>query len=125
MRECSARSFSVRFALIAAAILIPALIVFLPAIAFDVDGATQKRPLDLPSGGLGSDGDEEDRPEIIIFYGGQYESDAFFWCLDKSGSMSGSQIQTLQEQDAIDEEVQTAVRGLRQTLRWCASKLGD
>jgi len=45
------------------------------------------RPLDLPSGGGGFADGEEDAPETIIFYGMDYEGDAFFWCLDKSGSM--------------------------------------
>lgn len=47
----------------------------------------RSRPLDLPSGGGGSADDEEDAPETILFYGNGYEGDAFFWCLDKSGSM--------------------------------------
>ena len=46
-----------------------------------------RRPLDLPSGGKGSDADEEDAPKTISFYGGEYEGDGFFWCLDKSCSM--------------------------------------
>ncbi len=45
------------------------------------------RPLDMPSGGGGNADDDEDSPETIIFYGMNYEGDAFFWCLDKSGSM--------------------------------------
>ena len=51
------------------------------------DGSGAKRPLDLPSGGKGGDEDEEDAPETISFYGGEYEGDGFFWCLDKSCSM--------------------------------------
>ncbi len=51
------------------------------------DSQPTRRPLDLPSGGSGSDGDEEDAPETITFYGGEYEGDGFFWCLDKSCSM--------------------------------------
>jgi hypothetical protein len=47
-----------------------------------------RRPLDLPSGGAGDGDDEEDAPETINFWGGEYEGDAFFWCLDKSCSMS-------------------------------------
>lgn len=55
-----------------------------------------KRPLDLPSGGLGGEDDEEDGPEVISFYGAQFEADAFFWCLDKSGSMAwGGRINVL------------------------------
>lgn len=46
-----------------------------------------RRPLDLPSGGTGDDEDEEDAPETITFYGGEYEGDGFFWTLDKSCSM--------------------------------------
>ena len=45
------------------------------------------RPLDMPSGGGGAGDAEEDAPETIVFYGMAYEGDAFFWCLDKSGSM--------------------------------------
>ena len=45
-----------------------------------------RQPLDLPSGGGRAD-DEEDTAEAIHFYGAEYEGDAFFWCLDKSGSM--------------------------------------
>ena len=60
------------------------------------DGTGLKRPLDLPSGGQGGEDDEEDGPEIISFYGSQFEGDAFFWCLDKSGSMAwGGRINVL------------------------------
>ncbi len=56
-------------------------------------GSGLMRPLDLPSGGRGDDADEVDVPETINFYGGEYEGDGFFWCLDKSGSMAwGDQI---------------------------------
>ena len=48
---------------------------------------TFKRPLDLPSGGIGSEEDEEDSPDVIHFYGSDYEGNGFFWCLDYSGSM--------------------------------------
>ncbi|MEM7260968.1 MAG: hypothetical protein AAF488_03195 [Planctomycetota bacterium] len=55
-----------------------------------------RRPLDLPSPGAGDDEDDEDAPESITFYGSEYEGDAFFWCLDRSGSMSvGGQLETL------------------------------
>lgn len=54
------------------------------------------RPLDLPSGGRGVEGeDEEDIPETIVFYGGEYEGDGFFFLLDRSGSMSGNRLEML------------------------------
>ncbi|MFQ5655205.1 MAG: hypothetical protein ACE5GW_10815 [Planctomycetota bacterium] len=59
------------------------------------------RPLDLPSGGIGDDEDEEDAPEVITFYSQEYEGDAFFWCLDKSCSMGwsgGAPIATLKQE---------------------------
>ncbi|MFN0057846.1 MAG: VWA domain-containing protein [Planctomycetota bacterium] len=46
-----------------------------------------KRPLDLPTDGRGDAADDEDVSESILFYGAEFEGDAFFWCLDKSGSM--------------------------------------
>ena len=58
-----------------------------------------RRPLDLPSGGSGDRDDEEDMPEVINFWGGQYEGDAFFWCLDKSCSMGwNGEIQELKQE---------------------------
>jgi hypothetical protein len=58
-----------------------------------------RRPLDLPSGGSGDDDDDEDAPETINFWGGAYEGDAFFWCLDKSCSMGwNGEIQQLKEE---------------------------
>ena len=66
-----------------------------------------KRPLDLPSGGLGEEEEDETGPETITFYGASYEGDGFFWCLDKSCSMGwGGEIQTLKQ------EVSQAVQSL-------------
>jgi len=67
---------------------IMAILIIFSAMAFGSDGEDGRRPLDLPSGGSGSQDDDEDAPEIINFWGGEYEGDAFFWCLDKSCSMS-------------------------------------
>ncbi|MFN0058864.1 MAG: VWA domain-containing protein [Planctomycetota bacterium] len=67
-------------------------------VAQSSDGAAggAKRPLDLPSGGNGDDDDEEDESESITFYGAEFEGDGFFWCLDRSCSMSwGGEIATL------------------------------
>lgn len=67
---------------------------------FEAEAASgERKPLDMPSGGRGADDDEEDAPETIIFYGNDYEGDAFFWCLDKSGSMEwGGAMEDLQQE---------------------------
>src|SRR5262245_55553549 len=46
-----------------------------------------KQNLDLPFDAAGEEEDEEDAPEIIVFYGQQYEGDGIFFSCDKSGSM--------------------------------------
>ena len=66
------------------ALLLILLFVFISPFDVSADG---RKPLDLPSGGAGDGDEEEDAPETINFWGGEYEGDAFFWCLDKSGSM--------------------------------------
>jgi len=50
-----------------------------------------KANLDLPFDAAGpeDDEDEEEAPEIVVFYGQQFESDGIFFCVDKSGSMTG------------------------------------
>ena len=51
-----------------------------------------------PLAGVGDMGQDEDAPETILFYGGEYEGDGFFWCLDKSCSMVGDQIAVLKDE---------------------------
>lgn len=69
--------------------------------------AEKKRPLDLPVP-LPDRGDEdEDEPETILFYGEQFEADAFFWCLDISGSMAEGA-----KMDVLRVEVTEAIRSL-------------
>jgi hypothetical protein len=46
-----------------------------------------KENLDLPYDAVGDGSSEEEAPEVIVFYGQQYEGDAFFYTVDKSGSM--------------------------------------
>ncbi|MEM7164450.1 MAG: hypothetical protein AAF581_03245 [Planctomycetota bacterium] len=46
------------------------------------------QPLDLPAGKNVKDDEDENDPESIIFYGQEYEADAFFWCVDRSCSMA-------------------------------------
>ncbi len=84
-----------------------------PAAASESKGG-EHRPLDLPSGGLGLDRDEEDAPESIVFFGGMYEGDAFFFLLDKSGSMFGTKMDLLRSEmaSAFDELSPQAEFGL-------------
>ena len=59
----------------------------------------QRRPLDLPSGGPGPQEDQEDYPETIEFFGGEYEGDAFMFVIDVSGSMGAdNKLETAQEE---------------------------
>src|SRR5262245_45893027 len=51
-------------------------------------GAASKENLDLPFDALGDSESDEEPPEIIVFYGQQYEGDGIFFTLDKSGSMN-------------------------------------
>lgn len=68
----------------------------------DVDDVAQRRPLDLPVTVPGSSDEEDDVPEAILFYGMEYESDAFFWCLDRSCSMAvDSKLPTLQQETIL------------------------
>ncbi|MCI0651809.1 MAG: hypothetical protein L0Z55_07990 [Planctomycetes bacterium] len=58
--------------------IVPALV--FTSWAFTEEGAGAKKALDLPSGGPGTDEDDEDAPETINFFGAEFEGDAFFWC---------------------------------------------
>ena len=47
----------------------------------------RKENLDLPYDAAGESGEEEEAPEIIVFYGRSYEAQAVVFCLDESLSM--------------------------------------
>ena len=57
--------------------------------AQDLGGLGVKENLDLPFDAIGdgTGGDEEDPPEVVNFYGQNYEGDGFFYTVDRSGSM--------------------------------------
>ena len=58
------------------------------ASAQSVGSAGTKENLDLPVDAGGENiTEEEDAPEVFIFYGQQLEGDGFFYCVDRSGSM--------------------------------------
>jgi len=71
-----------------------------------LDEKPDRRPLDLPSGGAGTGEDEEDAPETIVFYGANFEADAFVFVLDRSGSMQWEgrmELLQLEVRSAIDQ----------------------
>lgn len=86
--------------------MIRLLIVFL-FLSFGLFADEPRRPLDLPSGGRGANDDEEDQAEIIEYYGGEYEGDAFMFVIDVSGSMAGSN-----RLDDAKQEVLQAINSL-------------
>jgi Mg-chelatase subunit ChlD len=73
----------------------------------DADATKQRRPLDLPSGGRGIAHDDGDFPELIHFYAEPFEGEAFFFCLDRSGSMVSQERWTI-----LKQEVGQALRSL-------------
>ena len=65
----------------------------LPSYAVAQNQAATKENLDLPFDAFGISEDEEEAPEVVFFYGQQYEGDGFFFALDRSGSTRGQQIE--------------------------------
>jgi hypothetical protein len=62
-------------------------------------GTATKENLDLPFDALADSQDEEEAPEVIVFYGQQYEANFVAFCCDKSGSMNeGGKFQKLQRE---------------------------
>ncbi len=55
-------------------------------------GASVKENLDLPYDAIGLEEEDEDAPEVIVFYGQNYEGDGIFYCLDRSSSTRGEPI---------------------------------
>ena len=58
----------------------------------------RKENLDLPYDSLASPTEEEESPEIVIFYGQTYEADATLFCLDRSLSMGQGEWEALQRE---------------------------
>ena len=57
-----------------------------------------KENLDLPADAGGETEEDEDAPEIVVFYSQQYEGDGFFFSCDLSGSMKGDKLGKLQRE---------------------------
>lgn len=56
----------------------------------DLSAAPVKENLDLPFDAAGETGEDEDAPEVVVFYGQQFEGDGIFYVIDKSYSMRDS-----------------------------------
>jgi hypothetical protein len=54
--------------------------------------AATKENLDLPFDAFANSEEEEEAPEVIFFYGQQYEGDGFYFCLDRSGSTANGEL---------------------------------
>jgi hypothetical protein len=88
--------------------------------AQDGAGGDLRRPLDLPSGGRGAEEEEEDAPETISFYGGEYEGDGFFWCLDRSCSMGWGGLLGI-----LKAEMAEAISSLTENSEFSVVAFGD
>lgn len=90
------------------ALLLAFALVSFPFVAVvSADGDGSRRPLDLPSGGLAEDEEEEDRPETILFYGDEFEGDCFVWAIPAYGFCGETTVFT-----AIREEVGSTLNQL-------------
>jgi hypothetical protein len=52
-----------------------------------------KDNLDLPFDAFGLNETEGEAPEVVVFYGQSFEGDGFFYCLDRSSSTCGGEIE--------------------------------
>ncbi len=68
------------------------------AFSQESQGGAVKANLDLPFDALGESDDEEEAPEVIVFYSQQFEGDGFFYSCDISSSMAGNKLKQLQRE---------------------------
>jgi hypothetical protein len=94
---------------VALCVAVPALCLTTSGLAEDLGGLV-KKPLDLPSGGKGIEEVEEDAPETIVFYGGEFEGDCFMWCFPVYGFCGDTTVWT-----AIRAEIESSVNQLSET----------
>ena len=63
-------------------------------------GGLSKENLDLPYDAMSLAEEDEDSPEVIIFYGQNYEGDGVFFCLDRSSSTRNGELK-IEKREAI------------------------
>ena len=69
-----------------------------PPLGAQENGAVLKANLDLPFDAGGHEEVDDPGPDLVVFYGQQYEADGIFFCCDKSGSMKGEPFKRLQRE---------------------------
>lgn len=83
--------------------LSPCVVGLLLVIASPINGQlsqiASKENLDLPFDAFGISEDEKEAPEVVFFYGQQYEGDGFFFCLDRSSSTAKGLMKSLKYAD--------------------------
>jgi len=67
----------------------------------DLSAAPLKENLDLPFDARGESGEDEDAPEVVVFYGQQFEGDGIFYVVDKSYSMRDSGELTIAQREVV------------------------
>ncbi|MGE4619595.1 MAG: vWA domain-containing protein [Planctomycetota bacterium] len=101
------------------------LVIFVASYPMVSEATTDKvrRPLDLPAGGGNNEEEDEEIPDVIQFFGQDFEGDAFVWVLDTSGSMSvGGNMQQLREEfvgavSSLSSETEFGVIAFNQNLQ--------
>ncbi len=75
--------------------LVLGLVVVLPGAVVAQEGgqAATKENLDLPFDAFGQAEEEEEAPEVVFFYGQQFEGDGFHFCLDRSSSTAQGELE--------------------------------
>ena len=67
-------------------------VVWLLTVSLFAQGTGPKEPLDLPYDAYGLTEEEEEAPEVVVFYGQNYEGDGIFYCLDRSSSTCNGEL---------------------------------
>jgi hypothetical protein len=83
-----------------------------PASSGDGSSVPSKQNLDLPFDAVSTEEEEEEAPEVIVFWNGRYEGDFFCFVCDKSGSMEGKPWVQVQE------EVVRTVKGFSEKVEF-------
>jgi len=68
-----------------------------------------KENLDLPYDSYGLNENEEDAPEVVVFYGQSFEGDGIFYCLDRSSSTCNGEL-AIEKRETIRNVMEFSTR---------------